>query len=270
MPTYLLAWNSKRWKWDNLPEESDAVMSGKKTVERWSCGRSRRLQIGDRIFLIHLGKYPKGIFGSGSIAKPPKEGKHWDEQKAAAGERCFFVEVEFDTLLDPATDEILPRELLNSPSFSMMHWDTQMSGVRIPDEVAVELEKLWSKYATGGKVWIPEEVEETEGILEGALRRISVNAYERNPEARRKCIHHYGASCSICGFDFGKQYGDAGKDLIHVHHLRQLADIGKEYYIDPINDLRPICPNCHAIIHRRKPAYSIKEVQAFLQDKKGK
>ena len=248
MPTYLLAWNPKRWDWDNLPEMSDAVKAGKKTIDRWSCGRSKRLQVGDRVFVIRLGEHPKGIFASGSIAKPPKEGEHWDEQKAADGESCYFVKVAFDTLLDPNANEILPRELLNSPPFSKMHWDTQMSGVRIPDEVAADLEKLWAKYVTGGDAWIPEEVDDTEGILEGALRRISVNAYERNPEARRKCINHYGTSCSICSFDFGKQYGDAGKDLIHVHHLRQLADIGKEYYIDPIHDLRPVCPNCHAII----------------------
>jgi hypothetical protein len=32
-----------------------------------------------------------------------------------------------------------------------------------------------------------------------------------------------------------------------------------------INDLIPVCPNCHAMIHRRKPAaYSIEEVKEFV------
>jgi len=216
--------------------------------------------------VIRLGEHPKGIFASGTIAKRPYEDRHWDDKKATAGETCYLVEVQFDTLLEPGVDQILPRESLNTSPFSSMHWDTQMSGVAIPDEVAEQLEKLWVNYATGHSVWIPEEVVEATPIFEGALNRISVNAYERNSEARRKCIAHYGTSCSICGFDFRQAYGVVGKYLIHVHHLRQLAEIGKEYQIDPIRDLRPVCPNCHAIIHRRKPAYSVKEVQAFLRD----
>ncbi|MEI8372579.1 MAG: hypothetical protein WCJ35_07065 [Planctomycetota bacterium] len=42
-------------------------------------------------------------------------------------------------------------------------------------------------------------------------------------------------------------------------------DDGKEYKVDPVNDLRPVCANCHAILHRLKPAYSIDEVKAFRQ-----
>ncbi len=267
MPTYLLAWNSKRWDWNDLGKMSDAVRAGRKTVDRWSCGRSRRLRIGNRAFVIRLGEHPKGIFASGTISKNPYEDKHWEDKKAAAGETCYFVEIRFDTLLEPGADQILPRELLDDPPFSGMHWDTQMSGVAIPDEIAEQLEKLWVNYATGVSGWIPEEVEEAT-ILEGARHRIFVNAYERNPEARRKCVAHYGTNCSICGFDFGKEYGDVGKDLIHVHHLRQLSEIGKEYQIDPIRDLRPVCPNCHAIIHRRKPAYSVREVRTFRQGNK--
>jgi|ERR1700734_3962751 len=52
--------------------------------------------------------------------------------------------------------------------------------------------------------------------------------------------------------------------FIHVHHLRQLSDIRKEYLVDPIKDLRPVCPNCHAVLHLRNPAYSIEDVLAFL------
>jgi predicted HNH restriction endonuclease len=26
-----------------------------------------------------------------------------------------------------------------------------------------------------------------------------------------------------------------------------------------------VCPNCHAVLHSRVPAYSIEEVQAFLK-----
>jgi len=115
---------------------------------------------------------------------------------------------------------------------------------------------------------LPEEIPEgSPAIYEGATRRIAVNAYERNPEARRKCIAHYGVSCTVCGFDFYEQYGEIGRDFIHVHHLRQLSEIGQKYQVDPIQDLRPVCPNCHAILHRRIPPYSIEEMRQFIQIK---
>jgi predicted HNH restriction endonuclease len=91
-----------------------------------------------------------------------------------------------------------------------------------------------------------------------------VNAYERNPEARRRCIEHYGSRCCICGFDFGAVYGSALAEFIHVHHCRPLSEIAGEYVVDPIEDLRPVCPNCHAVIHRRTPPFTIEEVRSML------
>lgn len=271
MRTYLLAWSSRRWEWDGLPEMVAAVKKGEETITRWSCGTSNRLQKGDRAFLIRLGLKPKGIFASGIITKGSYEDTHWDEAKATAGETTHFVRVRLDTLLNPDIDRILPRKLLDESPFSKMRWDTQMSGVHIPDDVADALEKLWAQYSGSGNTWLPEEIADDEVIYEGAVHRISVNAYERNPEARRKCLAHYGTNCAVCGFDFGKAYGDVGLEFIHVHHLRQLSEVGGEYKIDPIGDLRPVCPNCHAVIHRRKPAYNLDEVKKFLRDsKKGK
>jgi predicted HNH restriction endonuclease len=113
----------------------------------------------------------------------------------------------------------------------------------------------------------PDEVTDAETLYEGAKYHITVNAYERNPEARQRCIAHYGTSCFVCGFDFGLTYGEVGHGFIHSHHLRELSDIGEQYVIDPINDLRPVCPNCHAIIHKRKPPYSIDEVKVLLQQR---
>ncbi len=111
-----------------------------------------------------------------------------------------------------------------------------------------------------------EEVEEDEAhrFVEGSVSRVSVNAYERSSKARNECLKSHGQRCCICGFDFGERYGEIAERYIHIHHLRSLSDIQEEYEVDPINDLRPVCPNCHAVIHLRKPAYSIEEVKALL------
>lgn len=90
----------------------------------------------------------------------------------------------------------------------------------------------------------------TNDCIEGAKTKIYVNKYERSSIARKKCIEYYGCKCSICKLDFEEKYGEIGKDFIHVHHLVPLNEIGEEYCVDYKNDLIPVCPNCHAMLHR--------------------
>ena len=111
---------------------------------------------------------------------------------------------------------------------------------------------------------LPEEVETPDQYIEGASKTVSVNVYERNSEARAKSVAHHGYRCVVCTFDFEKFYGSIGKNYIHVHHVVPLAEIKKEYELDPIKDLVPICPNCHGIIHRTRPALTVKQLKEHL------
>lgn len=99
-------------------------------------------------------------------------------------------------------------------------------------------------------------------LYEGAKKQITVNAYERNRKARNICIKKYGYKCFACGFDFEKKYGIIGRDFIEVHHIKPLHKINESYCIDPIADLRPVCPNCHAMLH--KANITIEELKAIL------
>lgn len=76
--------------------------------------------------------------------------------------------------------------------------------------------------------------------------RVWVNKYERDPNLRKKCIEKKGCKCSICGIDFGRKYGEIGDGFIHIHHIKPLASDGS----DVLNNLIPVCPNCHAMLHR--------------------
>lgn len=112
---------------------------------------------------------------------------------------------------------------------------------------------------------IPEEIPDGIGLHEGTKKRIQVNVYERNQTARAICIEHYGAKCFICSFDFELIYGERGKGFIHVHHIKPLADIKTIYQVNPIEDLRPICPNCHAMIHRTSIPATCEEIQWLME-----
>lgn len=122
----------------------------------------------------------------------------------------------------------------------------------------------YEQMAAENNFTLPEEVLDDVSFYEGSKQRITVNAYERNAKARKICIAHYGACCQVCNLDFGKRYGEVGKGFIHVHHIKPLSDIKEEYKINPTQDLIPVCPNCHAIIHKKKPPYTIEEVKRFI------
>ena len=116
----------------------------------------------------------------------------------------------------------------------------------------------------------PDELNESQTYSEGAKRRVIINAYERDERARAACIKIHGTECAVCGFDFGKFYGELGEGFIHVHHLRDLATVGECYEVDPIKDLRPVCPNCHAMLHRETPAMKIEALRSIINRERRK
>jgi predicted HNH restriction endonuclease len=99
---------------------------------------------------------------------------------------------------------------------------------------------------------------------EGTPVSVNMTVYERDRGARLECLKHYGYLCSVCQFDFFRTYGEIGTDMIHVHHLTPVSHISETHVVNPIRDLRPICPNCHAVIHRRQPPFSIEEVKKMI------
>jgi len=114
----------------------------------------------------------------------------------------------------------------------------------------------------------PEEIYDYKDLIEGAKKKIFVNAYERNKEASAKCIKFYGTNCYICEMKFSDIYGTIGQDFIHVHHLVEISKIKAEYVVDPIKDLIPVCPNCHAMLHYGKYEINVKTLKKIVKERK--
>jgi 5-methylcytosine-specific restriction protein A len=129
------------------------------------------------------------------------------------------------------------------------------------------VEILWSfgdEEITEAPIQSPEQVTLGE-YREGAVRQILVNAYERDRSARQACIDHFRAICAVCELSFEKKYGALGAGFIHVHHIVPLAELGPDYHLNPRKDLRPVCPNCHAMLHRQRPPLSIDALRSMLR-----
>ena len=104
-----------------------------------------------------------------------------------------------------------------------------------------------------------------EGYEEGNKEDIHISKYERNPVNRQICLAYKGYKCSCCGFDFEKTYGEIGKNTIEVHHIKLVSKMDNNYIDKPLEDLVPVCSNCHTIIHKREIPYSIEEIQEMLK-----
>jgi len=258
--TFLFTWNPNKWKWDDLPQAVYEANAEGRYLDRWSCGPTRNISPGDRVFLMRLGVPPKGIMGSGIVVSEPFEDVHWDKKKAEQGETVHRVEILFDVLSDLP---IISDEALASGTLAEHNWFPQASGTRIPAVIAEQLESLWSK-ATG-TVFLPPEIDEIPRLrTEGTKRSRLVTTYERNPKAREECLRHHGTTCHVCGFLFEQQYGPIGKGFIHVHHVVPVSEIKQEYEVNPAKDLFPVCPNCHAMLHKRTPPYTIAELKEMI------
>jgi 5-methylcytosine-specific restriction protein A len=117
---------------------------------------------------------------------------------------------------------------------------------------------------------MPLEAVEAEviGQPEGGGQQILVTRYERSPINRAACIEIHGSNCKVCGFDFGQVYGEIGKGYIVVHHIQPVSGIAPGTIVDPAKDLAPVCPNCHSMLHRRRPPFGIEELRQMLQSGK--
>ena len=207
---------------------------------------------GDNVLIFF--RHMNAIFGSGEILATPTPSmfgnRHVHRTKIGIG-----PPIEPPLSLDELSDLL--------PNWAWLRYPRTYTTPS--DEIA---EMLWEIAA---KRFVEEndghdELPESETYIEGSVKKVWVNQYERDPIAREKCLEYHGPKCCICNFDFGKHYGDGMEGFIHVHHIRPLADIGKEYQVDPIKDLIPVCPNCHAVIHSRKIAFSPDEVKNLLDE----
>ncbi len=147
MPAYLLTYNPKYWVWEDLPHAIAEIAAHGYHESRWSCGRSKRIKAGDRVFLMQQGAEPRGIFGAGEALADAYQDEQWNAERWLAGSKtCMYVEVAFDALIDPTRDPILTRErLLTEPPLCDHHWDVRTSGTRIPDPVTTALEAAWAR-----------------------------------------------------------------------------------------------------------------------------
>lgn len=67
----------------------------------------------------------------------------------------------------------------------------------------------------------------------------------------------------VCAFDFEKIYGDIGKEFCEVHHLVPLHQ-ADGLIKTKLEDLAIVCSNCHRMLHKENPVFTIDEMKKII------
>jgi len=99
------------------------------------------------------------------------------------------------------------------------------------------------------------------GKTEGAVTVATCGNRKRSATNRTACLRHFGAVCNACGLKPEDLYGAEGPSIMHVHHLTPLSAMESPRALSPIDELVPLCPNCHNFAHKRNPPFSPEEIR---------
>jgi len=253
---FLLLWSPKGWRWDPsaYAEVVHRTANGEGVAARWSTGQRRGgIGPGDRGYLVRT-RDTRGIVAAATFDGGVLEDTHWD----GSGRPWPYATLTWDTLVDPRQRlrvEDLKQRVPEVP------WDhLRGSGMQVPAVAEGRLEELWRTHVDRLERTLPGEVVD-DSLPEGALSTVAVNRFERDPAARKACIDRWGVDCAVCGFDFGRAYGNLGTGFIDVHHVTPAARVGPHVRLDAEQDLRPVCANCHAMLHAAYPELTIGELR---------
>ena len=113
---------------------------------------------------------------------------------------------------------------------------------------------------------LPVKIIEGSGYLEGSSFEYMQTYYERNKKNRDLAFKYHGRQCKVCNFKNEEVFGETSRDIIEVHHTTPISLLGESYKLDIQKDLVPLCPNCHAFVHTKKPPFTIQEAIEKLKD----
>lgn len=143
----------------DVPRHIQSIVSkGEFAYVNWSCANTKRIQVGDRAYLVRSGSRPTGIIASGTVIPAPKDEQLRNIAPQYAGlspayvnhiDNTFYVCLE----LDSAVDFDFPLEqnaLRQLPQFQGVNFHFQSGGRQFAPDHPVAVKALadeWEKHS---------------------------------------------------------------------------------------------------------------------------
>jgi hypothetical protein len=93
-------------------------------------------------------------------------------------------------------------------------------------------------------------------------RQVIFRTRNRTLIAAKKAISD--CRCEVCGMSFVERYGQIGKGYIVAHHEKPIGS-RKRASRTTLEEIRLVCPNCHAMLHQKTPAMSIELLRKIFE-----
>lgn len=244
--TFLLTWNPQ----SELSVEQYAEMRATFLHDgalhwNWRCAASNKAKPGDRFLFLRLGSTQRGILGSGWLRDYVIKEPDGEPQ----------VDIIWDRMLPP--DAVLnPKSIKGA---DQQNWSPKQSGAQLDLHVEELVWRAWKSWYSKHRPKPRETLSSSDPHPPQApasyLHSVSFDSWttqrERDPANRKACLDHWGHACHICGMDFLSEYGEIGRTFIQVHHEHPVATTENTpgITINAVEDMKPVCPNCHAMLH---------------------
>lgn len=202
------------------------------------------------------------------IHEPPPSPGPWADRPS-----YFRIDLrDFTSLPEPVTTkqilatyaEEIEREVLQGvPTHYPFHSGKNGLGVNQGQYLTILTPNLFAVFNQALQIptVLPGEPEQgtsgREDYSEGKRRLRETSYFARNPKLVRDAKEKYGYVCQVCGFDYGKAYGELGEGYIEVHHLNPLSErpeTEEEQLSTNLDEVMVVCANCHRMLHRKSPA----------------
>ncbi|MCC3273440.1 restriction endonuclease [Arthrobacter zhangbolii] len=262
MRSVLLVWDTGRpdaWASGYGPAVAAVAATGESS---WRCPPAQNLQApaapGDEVWLFAAGSTAGGgLLGHGFV---PGEA---DATGGPAAGSAGAGQIRFDLLLP--LGEHLPVADLRT-AVPEVGWGALRTGGTVPPAGLPPLRRAWSVHLASLDLAHTDPLAPLPGTTDPRVRSARpVNRYEHDAAARRVCLAFHGGSCAACGIVPRERYGPGAEHVLQIHHLLPGADLSDGYELDPVSDLVPLCPTCHAVAHTRVPVpYTPAEVRRML------
>lgn len=201
------------------------------------------LEPGSDVWFAVSGERP-GVAGHGVVVSAPYAVADPQDDPEA---RLHLVDLDIDMLLplgEPVPFADLPPEV---PGLFPEPGGVTGLGRRTGEDLRL----AWSRCAAGGRNGSPSPLPGS--LPQHAVRWSLASRYESDPDAARICLVQHGSTCSVCGLDPQAVFGAQGSEVLQVHHIVPPGLLTADYELDPVTDLVPLCPTCHAVVHTGFP-----------------
>ncbi len=96
-------------------------------------------------------------------------------------------------------------------------------------------------------------------IEEGYTKFSQIKTKTRSRKLAEVAKQHFTINekiyCSACNFGFEDFYGEIGRGYIEIHHIKPIFaydDRLEQNINDALENVTPVCSNCHRMIHRKR------------------